>query len=93
MCWASPLPVFPTTLEFTGREKGDVNMTMTVLGQTRATRTFRMSGEIPKYQDTTKVRKIIVSILSSFCVGHHKIVLKVNNHALFLKWCHMNGQP
>lgn len=56
--------------------KGNMNMTIIGLGQTRATRTLRTSGEIPKYQDTPKVRKIIVSILSSFCVGHHKIVLR-----------------
>lgn len=50
------LASFQNALEFTGREKDNVNMTSTGLGQTRATRTLRTSGEIPKYQDTPKVR-------------------------------------
>lgn len=70
------LATFPKySLEFTGREKG-MYMTIAALGQTRATRALRTSGEIPKYQDTPKVRKITVSKLSSFCVNHHEIVVR-----------------
>lgn len=51
------------SIELTGRERGSADVTMTGLGQTRATRTLRTSDEIPKYQDTSKVRKIRVLIL------------------------------